>query len=917
MPPGDLELNSQGYFIENQRIVVRTQPAFAEARSTDGQQRQANILPYSTRVFNSPIDGFGLDRIKTADADNPAAYRRFFDADADIWPDGVRLPLLKNTTSATGLEVVRRFIEDTVTNNIGALWEDDSGRDVVYRVYNNGDWTGGGVVENGTAAGDNRNGQDVILHKGVLTAALIGNATLTNNGDRPRVYSSSDGVTWTAYTNHPDLSGAYTAGLTQHQDINAIRLLDLGSELCCIAKNDANTQIEFMTTADSGGTAWTAELTIQVTSEIRGATIFRGVDGEEKIYILTDLNLIEVDFSEATWTYTIVRELPGQTAVWGDRLAVFGDGKLYMGIGVPDDVPPTVYTLQYANNDEFFDTNAGLTGEDTVISDMLGPVRFFHVSDSWLFMNLGGGAASRQARILRRTTEGSGWLPVVKHGTANIKPGPMFISNKDENATNNLGTPRLHYALRTDDAAPKADSMFNVAYPTTNPTSGVSIDYEASGYVSWPYMDNGMPTVKKTFHKFRFNVADVSADTTSGEFIRVFCGDDDAARTTDFAGNVTSGAKELSLAGGKGVEGTNIAMYTELRRDSGDTSDTPVLRDFEIDFTTKPDDVEQWEFTVDINKTAELVFGNRVNAAETIVDNLIAAEHAGTNVPFTYGQLGTKYVDVELDWELELRESGNGRVSVGSDFNKHRVGKVGVIVREPVFVTGGIGPLNNYIDFDGTDDEVKVTTASAIENIFTNGGSIGAWIRPDTDGENNEGSILNKNQAPPFAGNGWFLRVDNESASTVKVTFSHAYNTTAGVWTTTGTIPTTTWSRVDVNFNSSMPNTPPVILINGSSVAVTTSTAPVGALGDDSVNDLLIGDVDDSDRAFDGGIDDVSLWNRERSLTEIAETYQFELAGTEDGLVGYWKMNEGTGTNVADATANGNDGTLTGGAWGF
>ena len=39
------------------------------------------------------------------------------------------------------------------------------------------------------------------------------------------------------------------------------------------------------------------------------------------------------------------------------------------------------------------------------------------------------------------------------------------------------------------------------------------------------------------------------------------------------------------------------------------------------------------------------------------------------------------------------------------------------------------------------------------------------------------------------------------------------------------------------------------------------------------------------------------------------------LNGNEPGLVGYWKFDEGTGTTTADATSNGNDGTISGAIW--
>ncbi len=61
---------------------------------------------------------------------------------------------------------------------------------------------------------------------------------------------------------------------------------------------------------------------------------------------------------------------------------------------------------------------------------------------------------------------------------------------------------------------------------------------------------------------------------------------------------------------------------------------------------------------------------------------------------------------------------------------------------------------------------------------------------------------------------------------------------------------------------------------------------------------------------YDGAIDNVSIWNISRSASEIQGDYLNELNGNESGLVAYWKMNEGTGTTIADSTANSNTGSF-------
>lgn len=63
---------------------------------------------------------------------------------------------------------------------------------------------------------------------------------------------------------------------------------------------------------------------------------------------------------------------------------------------------------------------------------------------------------------------------------------------------------------------------------------------------------------------------------------------------------------------------------------------------------------------------------------------------------------------------------------------------------------------------------------------------------------------------------------------------------------------------------------------------------------------------------FDGVIDDVRIWNVSKTADDILNDYNKELIGAETGLTAYWKLNEGSGSTVADATGNGNTGNFVG-----
>jgi hypothetical protein len=62
-------------------------------------------------------------------------------------------------------------------------------------------------------------------------------------------------------------------------------------------------------------------------------------------------------------------------------------------------------------------------------------------------------------------------------------------------------------------------------------------------------------------------------------------------------------------------------------------------------------------------------------------------------------------------------------------------------------------------------------------------------------------------------------------------------------------------------------------------------------------------------------LDDFRVWNYARTKEEIQKDMNQELRGTEEGLVGYWKFNEGEGTTAYDSSPNQNHGTIVGAIW--
>jgi hypothetical protein len=104
-----------------------------------------------------------------------------------------------------------------------------------------------------------------------------------------------------------------------------------------------------------------------------------------------------------------------------------------------------------------------------------------------------------------------------------------------------------------------------------------------------------------------------------------------------------------------------------------------------------------------------------------------------------------------------------------------------------------------------------------------------------------------------------------------------------------------TWYHVAATYSGTEIN----LYINGVLDASTTITTPMVT----SVQNLCIGEGSMwKNRLFIGKMADLRFWNVVLSATDIAGSMSTSLTGKEAGLVADWKMNEGAGAVVADAT---------------
>lgn len=220
--------------------------------------------------------------------------------------------------------------------------------------------------------------------------------------------------------------------------------------------------------------------------------------------------------------------------------------------------------------------------------------------------------------------------------------------------------------------------------------------------------------------------------------------------------------------------------------------------------------------------------------------------------------------------------------------------------------------------------------------------TIVGWIRPDTLGEGPSlGRIIGKTSTNTTTG-GWTLNLD----TTNRLTFDVDYATTDfRRRAANNSITLGQWQQVAVTWTGSATATNAKLYVNGVETSYATTTNGTGGRVNDAAQSISIGNPPGlTDRSFDGKIDNVRIYNRVLTATEIAALYDAAVSGnacttagemlyddtldvmkycdgsrwrgfgncTGDvlGAIAYWKLDETSGTTASDSSGNALNGTL-------
>ena len=469
-------------------------------------------------------------------------------------------------------------------------------------------------------------GLDMIAHKSNLVALA---ASDTNH----MIATSTDGVTWVSPTT-PITNNLLTDSVTAQEELDGGLLASIGGELVAAVWHESNGTITFFSSTD-GGTVF-ADENIDIGSDRGplGLVTYPDIDGTDKLYLGTAQGLYVIDTAPSTWTFDLIHAMPYSTD--NCRRMTIHQGSIWFAQGVSNDEPAPIYKLTVQGDSRVIESGFGLSYGDGVPDDLLGPVKDMVSSADFLYIAVGGGAANRHSRICAWNARG--WHSIHKHATADEPIEWIDVGAEDDSKQ------RLHFAIKT--ATAKSTSKF-LAYPNTNPSSGVAVKYEAynaghAGHIDLPYYDLGYPHEDKNFTRVHI-IADDLNSSAADEFIEASYGHNNAVRTSTDIGDFLSTVTGISLGSNAGVQAKNIGLRVILKRGSTNT-DTPKLRDIVVEGYVVPNTAYEHNLTIDLEQTAT----DTGQSVETVISNLQTLISTVTLVDFKFGQVSKK-VAVDRD----------------------------------------------------------------------------------------------------------------------------------------------------------------------------------------------------------------------------------------------------------------------------
>tara|TARA_R110000803_G_scaffold153330_2_gene218221 strand:- start:8605 stop:11376 length:2772 start_codon:yes stop_codon:yes gene_type:complete len=212
------------------------------------------------------------------------------------------------------------------------------------------------------------------------------------------------------------------------------------------------------------------------------------------------------------------------------------------------------------------------------------------------------------------------------------------------------------------------------------------------------------------------------------------------------------------------------------------------------------------------------------------------------------------------------------------------------------------------LEFDGTDDYVSFGNVLDRYVSFT----LEAWIKTDSySSSSGTQIILERSQDGSTAAKNtnWQIALSNNG---LRCKYQYGSGSNVSNTVTTSAITVNNWHHVAVLRDDS--NDEMRFYVDGVKIGtVTTNVSNSPTAG--TSGEVTIGANFEQNNEFSNRIAHARVWSTARSDNQIAHYYNRTIDSTASNLVGYWKLDEGTGSTVADSSSNSNSGTITDATW--
>jgi hypothetical protein len=222
----------------------------------------------------------------------------------------------------------------------------------------------------------------------------------------------------------------------------------------------------------------------------------------------------------------------------------------------------------------------------------------------------------------------------------------------------------------------------------------------------------------------------------------------------------------------------------------------------------------------------------------------------------------------------------------------------------------------NMLTLNGTTDYASIGNVAELDFGKTDDFTVEAWI--NSGSVSTAMQIISKFEGSFLNSRGWGFQISGSSVA--------FYMSGGGFLDLMVSVPTGApnvkdglWHHVAVSYDGSNSVLGCTFYVDGVAYAGVDAGGPVASVvgtvsnSESATIGAYDGALSGAGELWEGSLEEVRVWDDQRTQTEIRENRHLTLSGAcLDDLDGYWKFNSGSGTTASDYSGNGNNGTFVG-----